>query len=99
MSHTKGNWHLGVTYHNTLAIPVKTKYPTGNVATVAIACCKDIDEHRDPDEAIANARLIAAAPDLLEACKMVVSVGKTMRSVKNTPFFRQCMAAIAKAEQ
>jgi hypothetical protein len=50
-------------------------------------------EDRDlAESALANARLIAAAPDLLAA--LVVSRGQWIHSV-NAP---QCLAAIAKAE-
>src|SRR5262245_27459469 len=41
----------------------------------------------------ANARLIAAAPELLEACRSVVEDGFLDR-----PSIHACMAAIAKAE-
>ena len=48
--------------------------------------------HRSVAEEKANARLIAAAPDLLEACKMVIKEGLTGPSLDAVRY------AIAKAE-
>ena len=48
---------------------------------------------RNPKEARANARLIAAAPELLEACKRVVN-----EVLGTGEIYWQCKQAIAKAE-
>ena len=48
------------------------------------------------DEAAANARLIAAAPDLLEACKAAVIAFRIVELGEDTDVM--CQAAIAKAE-
>jgi len=67
----------------------------GNLCIVYQHCCKD------PQEGMANARLIAAAPDLLEACKRVKSIFDAMfgdcvdDKEGNLEFIKQ---AIAKAE-
>lgn len=56
------------------------------------------------DEDLANARLIAAAPDLLEACKIAEGAFGALASVNNLPsgWHRSVvvplLAAIAKAE-
>lgn len=44
---------------------------------------------RSGNESAANARLIAAAPDLLDACKAALS--------DDQPYIEKCRAAIAKA--
>ena len=51
------------------------------------------DEDISPDEEAANARLMAAAPDLLEALKRVCSHG-----YRTSPDWDNARAAIAKAE-
>ena len=62
-------------------------------------CCLDInhatEESQDADEAqmAANARLIAAAPELLEALQFVMSA----HGEQLTTAFEQAQAAIAKA--
>lgn len=53
-----------------------------------ISICEMPFHHHD-DENEANARLIAAAPDLLEACKAALS--------DDQPYIEKCRAAIAKA--
>jgi len=53
------------------------------------------------EEDQANARLIAAAPELLEACKAVVKWAEVFGPITSEniePFIQQCGAAIAKAE-
>ena len=52
-------------------------------------------------ESIDRARLIAAAPELLEACKAVVRWAEVFGPITSEniePFIQQCGAAIAKAE-
>jgi hypothetical protein len=51
------------------------------------------DEDISPNEEAANARLMAAAPDLLEALKRVCSHG-----YRSSPDWDNARAAIAKAE-
>ncbi len=61
--HTPGPW-----YASTFLVSTKPgHYDYGRLSIVQTGC-HDI---REPDECIANARLIAAAPELLEACQLV----------------------------
>ena len=68
---TKGKWEaIGfecVDFSN-LIVGVKNGKPAG-------ICKIFYDGIKIPDEAKANAKLIAAAPDLLEACQKVISGG------------------------
>lgn len=62
MSHTPGPWH------------VNKKYPTRvNGPEDAPGVLVDCGENVEYLEAITNARLIAAAPDLLAACEAVLA--------------------------
>jgi hypothetical protein len=65
-THTPGPWMLGENTPSELDQPI---YANGTEGCVGI-CVVDLDE---ADEADANARLIAAAPDLLAACKKIVA--------------------------
>lgn len=88
-----------------------------NMADMIVSICKDkIDAPRtvlDPDngivgkdsaQAVANARLIAAAPELLDACKnaanvlAALAVGTLTKVERDSPAILQLRAAISKAE-
>jgi hypothetical protein len=64
MSHSRGPWHVGKSRTNQGQIPVVT-----GVDRVAL-----IDDNSD--EAMANAHLVAAAPDLYEALKETLEAAK-----------------------
>lgn len=83
-SHTPGPWHVGVkTYH-----AGRDVYgPKGESVAITDDVMTDIDEAK------ANARLIAAAPDLLEAAKLGL-----MALDDTAPDYAAIKAAIAKAE-
>ena len=55
---------------------------------------------RRPDEAAANAHLIAAAPDLLEACKLLglIESNGITNFIDIMPAVEAARAAVAKAE-
>jgi hypothetical protein len=57
-----------------------------------------LDAEEDGAEAIANARLITAAPELLEAAKAIRRYFETGLDPKNSPAEFALLAAIAKAE-
>lgn len=62
---------------------------TNRIEIVAIGKTVARIYHSVPAEDLPNARLIAAAPDLLEACKAALS--------DDQPYIEKCKAAIAKA--
>ncbi len=67
MKHTKGPWHTGGSFNDQ---PQITEESTGRT----IALCYSLGKpDRGTTEAEANAKLIAAAPELLEACEKVLS--------------------------
>jgi len=70
--HTPGPWFVGRRGYNTAGIEVGPRYPNGP-GIWSIAYVEDEDNDDLPaDEQDANARLIAAAPDLLAACKALL---------------------------
>ncbi len=71
--HTPGPWDCDAHYNSIALIPFQpakivqtVMAESGDVAYIA-------NWHDDQDEVEANASLIAAAPDLLYACKMILS--------------------------
>lgn len=92
-THTRGRWQLG---NATSAGRFVGSSPDG-VLGIAMAFGDS------PDEQDANARLIAAAPDLLEACKAIaVGPSEDLNHDEATQMVRanlaKVRAAIAKAE-
>lgn len=95
-THTPGPWAVSIddTGGNFSGWPSVQAAPERDVSVVHRAGFKqefwgDLSQR----ECLANARLIAAAPDLLAALKAVVSVAD-----RKTTEFDQARAAIAKAE-
>ena len=73
MSHTPGPWSLsGESVYAT-----RVDGPDGNKVALAQYLLSD---GRSIPEAIANARLISAAPDLLEACELAIHKLKSIPS-------------------
>ncbi|MHC4445234.1 MAG: hypothetical protein ACYTA5_21760 [Planctomycetota bacterium] len=95
MSHTPGPWGIEsdpfwvdkTCVYNVIAAP-----PPGYDDDV----CPAKAYGRNVEEAKANARLIAAAPELLAACKEAVRVKRIWKN--HDLSYRQCLAAIVKAE-
>jgi len=106
MNHTPGPWK-----HN--AIPSRQ----GDPLKFSLACAVWANDvpvcttrfgvgkwlETDAQTQDANARLIAAAPDLLEACKRLLAgeatlTGESAGDVENWNAYRQIEAAVAKAE-
>ena len=91
MSHTPGPWNLGINY-----VPYEYDYfwchTENNKNICSIPGTKDEIQE-------ANARLIAAAPDLLEACKSALhSFKKYETEFPNHPLFGELEQAIKKAK-
>jgi hypothetical protein len=97
-AHTSGPWHV-------VTGPCRFDHPDTS-ADVRGSQNEHISDCGCHDQAIANARLIAAAPDLLAALKEFVDDIEArwdMNSPSTNPGIKQCVeqakAAIAKAEQ
>lgn len=65
--------------------------PAGKSRGVLVAECRDADGFAHSDEANANARLFAAAPDLLEALRPIAKYGEISAEIIDA-----ARAAIAK---
>lgn len=99
--HTPGPWKLHPE-HRTQVYNSHADMPdvAYNLSALIADCCTLGDRSRNA-ECLANARLIAAAPDLLEACRYalvrleVIERDKGVHSHETIPELR---AAIAKAE-
>ncbi len=92
--HTPGPWNtlpeeVDKTYIRVRGTRLGCRYKVANVMTPDYVCVHP----REAEETRANARLIAAAPDLLEALKAVVRVAD-----RKTDEFDAARAAIKKAE-
>ena len=60
--------------------------------------CADVTRDHQTDDAPANARLIAAAPELLEALQNLVEIGKRdLSNPKYDGYFEAAKTAIEKA--
>ena len=98
--HTPGPWKQG---ENPMDI-IASSDGQWDIATVAENCGANDDENTPPDcdgESLANAHLIAAAPDLLAACKFFIETNRIhgYEFDSNEPaVFAAITAAIAKAE-
>lgn len=69
-AHTPGPWSIGAPANGVSRIYASGRHPDGSGATLIIC---DLWRSALPDrDAEANARLIAAAPDLLFACRELV---------------------------
>jgi hypothetical protein len=98
MPHTQGPWTVGGTFKNGCIIAAPGKRASQIVAIVE--SCIGYDPDPTP-ESQANARLIAAAPDLLAACQAALKVmcvdGENDLEEWNVTLSK-IEAAIAKAE-
>lgn len=94
--HTKGPWEVVENPHAICVrteSPSKTKYGASRYAAIGGL---DRSDRAQLEEARANARLIAAAPDLLEALKDMVGLVELMCPFDG-PQQRKARAAIARA--
>lgn len=86
--HTPGKWAFAG-YDVYCSIPGMRRKPV-----IAVICNQDKAEH--PSETEANGRLIAAAPELLEALQAFVSRAERLNGIDTGPL-SMARAAIAKA--
>lgn len=104
-AHTKGPWHTGQGNGegSIFADEGRMRFENG---TVLYPICT-MNTGWDKTEDAANARLVAAAPELLEALKALAATARTFRNVPKheqewTPLDEEALeaafAAIAKAE-
>ena len=84
--HTPGPWFVPAPTYRTLYVEARI----GNMMLQEVASCGPT---ADPAQQAANARLIAAAPELLEALKVLVENG----GIGPEQMFHDARAAIAKA--
>ena len=89
MAFTPGPWKMIEVAHTIGIVPQKR--PKG-ITTRDVEDICTIEVYNDQHDAKANARLISAAPDLLEALQVVLSVAD-----RKTVEFDKARAAIAKA--
>ena len=90
--HTPGPWHYSpdVSLHNTALVYGADKYLVADAGRI---------HRRQPEEQIANAKLIAAAPDLLDALRdMTEFYAQVTASPDEDSVLAAARAAIAKAE-
>jgi hypothetical protein len=88
--HTPGPWLLD-------GLTIKGPHPKDPQNRLRIVAQSVFDKGTWVDEARANARLIAAAPDLLEALRNIVSASLRYRLEESDPAVEEARAAIAKA--
>lgn len=88
--HTPGPWRVNK------KVNTSVEQATAPQGMVLICQCEDPDGARINKEDAANARLIAAAPELLEALKAIVELNIFNDSIKG---FDKAQRAIQKATQ
>jgi hypothetical protein len=80
MNYTKGNWRNGLEKRRA----VVCDRADGRIVTI---CSTDVSNHIEQDEAVANAKLIASAPELLAACQWAVEQFKRLADEGRYPEF------------
>ena len=99
-THTPGTWKVE---REELEYSPEGMYLRGLVIHTDEAAIAELIEWQAPLEAEANARLIAAAPDLLAACKHAVAVYGELKpddgaNMETLNAYEQLLAAITQAE-
>ncbi len=92
-THTKGPWHVGERRGEHIAIKHSDHAPGAISWTLALAVARPTWAA----QAEANARLIAAAPDLLEALRLIAEQDPAENALDPQWAARIARAAIAKA--
>jgi hypothetical protein len=100
LKHTAGPWAVTDTTRSYLSIIAA---PDGRLRWRAVACLDSAGGTLAPDEIRANARLIAAAPELLEALKLAINTVECasidVATGEELPWYRNAKAVIAKATE
>jgi hypothetical protein len=86
--HTPGPWTVTDVYYSWSGEPLRQI----EAETVMIA-----EVYADCDEGMKNARLIAAAPELLEACRATITYLETRSDVDSNKLWGQVSAAVREA--
>lgn len=96
-NHTQGEWFVDYGNHHSFYINC---YPdSGGVAEIALVKADYIHSVPvTPDEAEANANLMAAAPDLLAALEEITDQLERIGNSRDVPFIALALVAIAKAK-
>lgn len=104
VKHTPGPWKVSNQFNNSIhedkSCAIQRDHPDDPQAYVIAEICGDVDEHR------ANARLIAAAPELLDIVKNYIELERNAHfeefgnsgHEENTCNFCMAVKAYAKAE-
>lgn len=97
--HTPGPWAIYLGYDGSIEVcagrPERINRTTAGTPIVAMICKHEDAEHFSGE---ANARLIAAAPDLLALVQEVLSIGNSLvRDVYGSEFLESALATIARA--
>ena len=95
--HTPGPWSREGNFSDDLEFVRQSRVIQNNTKVIAYGFGGVTFNGIDAEEAEANAVLIAAAPDLLEAAKAMVAGGYVMDA--DSPEWAPLQAAIAKAEE
>ena len=100
MSHTPGPWIYDIHEH-TFYIFTKADMEMvadGDPDKPSIARMRGVGRAASSEEQEANARLIATAPELLEACKRIVATNRNprLRDAKQRPNFQVKFYCVAK---
>lgn len=95
MKHTPGPWVIDA---NPFEVWI-SKGPGHGLVCHCAPYCPPSPNSEQGQEFVANARLIAAAPELLEALKGILEIGKRdTTNPKYDGYYETARAAIAKAE-
>lgn len=96
MSHTKGPWHMGAGNGegSIFSDTGRMRYERGTVLYPIATVNRGFDQEEDE----ANGRLLAAAPELLEALEAIIPwIDQTGIADSDPPQYLAALAAIAKA--
>jgi hypothetical protein len=92
--HTPGPWEVTVEIFDNDGVPERAIQALNGAATVAVALEFGPNNPNMRDD---NARLIAAAPELLEALKYLLIAGQNGAVLPRDYAYQKAIAAIAKA--